>query len=392
MTLLLIFLLLATPTLAQEDDLISLLGNQTNNDLEASDWGDIEAPLEPTNEDFLKKTEEHLKNAFTEFNLIVRYADTDEVETDTGTAFRIWSRDRDANGYKDKYNVMTNAARRLQSAMYGADNHLTMIRRELSRELSKSTVSVQALDDYCELTRLNTLLIVLEHWCSFRNIRYDEGYWRVFNSSEPPFPIRDSHETPLNCGRSFWVFPHSEERSYSKECQSFFASPLPRKLTLYIHRQLAEAEESLQALCTMEKSLLPSPPTLAKTPKKLQFDNWQEEEFSRRIKAEYCDFIFAQAHALALLNKAVARMSICATYWKERRIPRAWQAEGTQQQGCFKLLPRFQDLCDWAENATLNYGDERIFYFSPTSFGSLKKPFPYDEAEFSQLNVVTFVD
>ena len=399
MSYLLIFLMLVSPLCGQEVDLdlLSVLGSDGSNEKsqqnnEPTDWGDIAPPPEPTLADGLDVAAKLLNTAFNEYLIILRNADTDEVNTDDGTAYRIWARQRDANGYRDKYSVMTNSARRLQQAMFGVDNQLHAVREGLKKDLNGELfVKGQALADYCRLIRLNTLLIVLEHWCSFRNVRFDKGYWRIFNSEEKPFPIRDTVGTKLRCARSFLTYPGSKTAFLDDEAKEFLATPLPRELVLEIDRDLKETEDSLEALCRMEQELRNRAlPAIEDMPKKLDFSHLDEAEFQRDVRAEYNDYIICQAFALAKINEAVARMSLAATYREDYKNPRAWQRSGKPTEGCYELLPRFQRNCHWAHGATINYKDERIFHFSPASFGSSSKAFPYEEAEFSQLHVAVF--
>mgnify|MGYP001551692802 CR=1 FL=1 len=399
MSYILIFLLLASPVCGQEldVDLLSVLGSdggnqksQQNN--EPTDWGDIAPPPEPTLADGLDEAAKLLNTAFNEYLIILRNADTDEVNTEDGTAYRIWARQRDANGYRDKYSVMTNSARRLQQAMFGVDNQLHAVREGLKKELTDELfVKGQALEDYCRLTRLNTLLIVLEHWCSFRNVRFDKGYWRPFNSEEKPFAIRDTVGTKLLCARSFIAYPGSSSAFLDDAAKQFLQNPLPRELVLEIDRDLKETEDSIEALCRMEKELRNKAlPDIEEMPKKLQFSHLKEAEFQRDVRAEYNDYIISQAFALAKMNEAVARMSLAATYREDYKEPSAWKRRGKPTEGCYELLPRFKRNCRWAHGATINYKDERTFHFSPASFGSARKAFPYEEAEFSQLQVALF--
>ena len=279
MSYVLIFLLIVSPLGAQEIDLDLLSvferakdGQSNSSNHEPTDWGDIGPTPDPTAADELNEAAELLNSAFNEFLIIVRNADTDEVNTTHGTAYRIWDRQSDANGYKDKYSVMTNSARRLQQAMFGVDNNLHSVRERLTKELTGELIKGRALEDYCRLTRLNTLHIILEHWCSFRNIRYDKGYWKLFNSAEKPFPIRDTVATRLRCSRSFLAFPGNNQALLDAKAKIFVEDPLPRALILEIDRDLKETEDSLEALCRMEKKLSRQElPTIENMPKSFNF-------------------------------------------------------------------------------------------------------------------------
>ena len=127
-----------------------------------------------------------------------------------------------------------------------------------------------------------------------------------------------------------------------------------------------------------------------KTCPKASISNLKEDAFLRSVKAEYNDYIISQAFALAKMNEGVARMSLAATYRQDYREPRAWRQKGKTTEGCYQFLQRFVRNCKWAHGATINFKDDRTFYFSPASFGSDSKAFPYGEAEFSRLRVVTF--